>query len=517
MLHLLCPQIHGLAQKKAFQSKVRDICHMPSGVMRYLYKELTGDESEECNMVSKERQAFVDARLALVESFVFGCGDPQIIPDLRIVANERSKKGTSTFDAFWSCVHEEIESMTLAADERRHSGVVAYLSEVVSQNRLYANAQQRFESKMATGIIPADAKMPSSRWFKFQFWPSNEHVRTSFQYTGRFALKLQLQVRNLRKSHAHAYYCAKQKKLVEAWVHKYREYATAGQPDDKANGTIGEPGTATSFLSRQRATLAGIDGGTPQAMDHDAGSSKLRLIPSVFLKQEIPEDINGSWLRGQVYVTLKNNLFEASEANKTLAEIATCLSDCNPNVWLHADGGGEHHVGHPSVIAAAISFFLKMHDRVDRLIKTRGCPYHSYLHEVERVMSILNLGLYGVAMERPQISYRLYPGMEEKFVSSKTTAELRAAGKRFPQLVQGLEDALDPLYEMLYERFEQLDLKGTPIVRGQKVSSTDANSFFDTIKVCQESHIPYWTHKHPHVLHASTLCRSNFETMHLLR
>ena len=37
----------------------------------------------------------------------------------------------------------------------------------------------------------------------------------------------------------------------------------------------------------------------------------------------------------------------ASEANKALLEIATLLSGhCKPNVWLHADGGGEHHVGH---------------------------------------------------------------------------------------------------------------------------------------------------------------------------
>lgn len=213
--------------------------------------------------------------------------------------------------------------------------------------------------------------------------------------------------------------------------------------------------------------------------------------------------MDGSWLRGQVFVTLKNNIFEASEANKTLAEIMECLSDCKPNVWLHADGGGEHHVGHPSVIAAAICFFRNMHDRVDRLIKTRGCPYHSYLHEVERVMSILNLGLYGVAMERPRIDHDRYPGMEEKFVSSKTTADLRAAGRRFPQLVEGLDHALDPLYDMLYERFEQLDLKGKQILRGSKVSSTRADVFFDAIKVRSTMvlYSPALSHRH----HATTI------------
>lgn len=193
----------------------------------------------------------------------------------------------------------------------------------------------------------------------------------------------------------------------------------------------------------------------------------------------------------QVYVTLKNNIFEASEANKALAELEHLLLDCKPLLWLHADGGGEHHVGHPSVIGAVISLYRRMNHRVDRLIKTRGCPYHSYLHEVERVMSILNLGLYGVAMERPLIDQQQFPGMEHTFTSSKTTADIRAAGRRFPQLIKGLDAAMEPLCEMLYSRFEQLELKGERFMRGRKVSSEEADRFFDEIKVsaCCSVHI----------------------------
>lgn len=475
-------QVHGRAQKKAFESKLRDLSKMPKSVARHLYKELTGDESEEVNIPAKERQAAVDQRFELAETFALACGEAEIVADLRSIANAE-RKGSTCFSEFWLCVQEELDAMAVAADERRHSGVVAYLSEIISHSQLYARANERLERKKEAGEVSADTALPTEKWFVFQFWPSNEHVRSALQYTGRFPLKLQLQVRNMRKHHAHAYYCAKQKKLTQAWVHLYRDFTTAGQPDDKANGTIGEAGTATAFLTRQRASLASATTNQLRAIDHDAGSSKIRVIPSVFFKQHIPENVDGSWLRGQVYVTLKNNIFEASEANKTLAEIEHCLSDCKPNVWLHADGGGEHHVGHPSVIAASISLFRRMHDRVDRLIKTRGCPYHSYLHEVERVMSILNLALYGVAMERPPIEHQQFPGMEQKFVSCKTTSDLRAAGKRFPQLVQGLDSALTPVYNMLYARFEQLQLQGVPFKRGTKVSSTEANQFFNSIKV----------------------------------
>lgn len=482
------------------QSKLQGLSNMSKSVARYLYKELTGDESEEVNIEAKERQAAVEMRFALAETFATACGDATIVADIRAI-KAAARKGSTCFDHFWSCVHAELDSMTQAADERRHSGVVAYLSEVLSHRQLFNRVEGRFKDGVNKGEIPIDARMPSLRWFAFQFWPTNEYVRSALQFTGRFPLKLQLQVRNLRKQHAHAYYCAKQKRLVEHWIVKYREYATACQPDDKANGTIGEPGTATAFLGRQRHSLSSTESYQLNAMDHDAGSSKVRLIPSVLLIQEIPEDMDGTWLRGEVYVTLKNNLFEASEACKTLAEITGCLSGrCKPNLWLHADGGGEHHVGHPSVIAAAICMFRSMSNQVDRLIKTRGCPYHSYLHEVERVMSILNLALYGISMERPRIKQAEYPGMEHLFIGCKTTGDIRAAGKRFPQLVQGLDDALLPLYNMLYERFEQLDLKGVPIQRGVKARSWEADAFFDRIKVrIAMAHAPHDTTCSMHV------------------
>lgn len=284
-----------------YVNRIRDLTGIPKSLATYLYKELTGDETAEENSSAAERQALIDKQLALSNTFVCACGEPEILADLRSISNAE-RKGSSCFSEFWQCMQEELDAMTVAADERRHSGVVAYLSEIISHARLFEKVVVRFEQKKASSAIPDTARIPSQRWFEFQFWPANEHVRSALQFTGRFPLKLQLQVRNLRKEHAHAHYCAKQKKLVQEWVHKFREYATAGQPDDKANGTIGEPGTATAFLSRQRAALSSIGNPGMRAMDHDAGSSKMRLIPSVFLKQQIPEQLDGSWLRGQASI-----------------------------------------------------------------------------------------------------------------------------------------------------------------------------------------------------------------------
>lgn len=81
---------------------------MPSTAARYIYKELTGDESEEMNRSEKERQALVDQRLTTVETFVLGCGDAELIPDLCKIASAQ-RKGNTCFQEFWDCVNEELD------------------------------------------------------------------------------------------------------------------------------------------------------------------------------------------------------------------------------------------------------------------------------------------------------------------------------------------------------------------------------------------------------------------------
>ena len=118
---------------------------------------------------------------------------------------------------------QHLSELTLAADERRHSGFVAYLSEILSYEKLYYDVSAAFrrQQESADGAppkIPPTSKVPSLSWFKFQFWPANEHVRSALQYTGRFQLRMTLQTRDLRKDHAHAHYCLKQRPNCKAWA-----------------------------------------------------------------------------------------------------------------------------------------------------------------------------------------------------------------------------------------------------------------------------------------------------------
>lgn len=440
----LIPNVHSRAIRRMVKSRMSSLVKMTDSIRDVLYTELTGDESQCDNMAVSERTAFLSKKLEISETFALAVGDPDLILDLRAITM-RGHIGQTTFSEFWLCVEEVLDAMNTAAEERRHGGVVAYLSEVISSRELFDRCKVLLDTKVEAGTVNPDAKVPSIAWFKYQFWPSNEHVRSALLHTGRFPLRLQLQVRNLRKEHGHAYYCAKQKSLAKEFVIKYRDYACAIQPDDKQNLNIGEPGTAASVLAKQKPTMGTVNPATAEgnlsgqqnqtaisrAIDHDAGSVKMRIIPTVHLVQDIPTNRDETMCRGQVYITLKNSIFEPSEANKAMLEIEKSLKfkgSLKSIVWEHADGGGEHHTGHPSVIVATINFWLRNNDQVDRIVKTRGAPYHSYLHEVEKVMSILNIGLYNVAIERPRIDQSKFPGMEARFQSCKNMAELRSYG-----------------------------------------------------------------------------------------
>ena len=127
---------------------------------------------------------------------------------------------------------------------------------------------------------------------------------------------------------------------------RHRKHVQPLQADDKQNCSLGEPGTAVSLLSKQKKSLAKM-AATPEesrmrAMDHDAGMAKTRFVPTVALFQDVPETADGTWNRGQLYVTLKDLTMQPSEANRALHEIEWLLqadtrAEGKSMIWLHAD------------------------------------------------------------------------------------------------------------------------------------------------------------------------------------
>ena len=68
---------------------------------------------------------------------------------------------------------------------------------------------------------------------------------------------------------------------------------------------------------------------------------------------------------------------------------------------LYTDGGPDHNVKFVTVWFSLILLFLSCD--LDLLIAARTCPQQSWRNCVEKIMSILNLALYGVALVRDQL------------------------------------------------------------------------------------------------------------------
>jgi len=275
----------------------------------------------------------------------------------------------------------------------------------------------------------------------------------------------------------------KQRKNAKAWAFKFAKYVLAIGGDDKATANIGEPGTAVSVLAKQRKVVSAMHGNQIAALDHEAGHVRVKMVPTVFMKHNEPTAETSSWYSGQVRVLLKNNIFEGSNAFGAMAELLlnyTVELAEQPIFYLHTDGGGEHNLSFPSVQAAIVAFVREA--KPDRGAWGNSCPYHSFGNEPERIMSILNLGMYGVAVARAKIDEEKFRGEESRFTRTKTISELRSTAKAFPQLREGLNDALKPVFELFYERFEKLSLHGVPFERGENTTDTAVDELFASVR-----------------------------------
>ena len=161
---------------------------------------------------------------------------------------------------------------------------------------------------------------------------------------------------------------------------------------------IGEPGYPVAAVERGKSVI--VAKGTKFAVgDHDF--TKLLLTPSVILKVEIPENIEESFYKGQVYVGLKDHTFEPSSSLRHMTELHSVLKDdTNPILAIYTDGGPDHRTNFISVQLSIISLFLK-EDR-DMVVAVRTPPYNSWKDPAERVMSTLNLGAQAVGLMRTE-------------------------------------------------------------------------------------------------------------------
>ena len=114
------------------------------------------------------------------------------------------------------------------------------------------------------------------------------------------------------------------------------------------------------------------------------------------------------------------------------------------------------------------------------LIAMRTAPAQSWTNPAERIMSILNLGLQGVALLRDQMSSE----MEDLFSKKNTLEEIRAAAAKNLNLKNRLHNCILNIQQsLLCSQTERLKLHENPFQCYNPADDQNIDDFFKVLKL----------------------------------
>jgi hypothetical protein len=459
------PRYHTRAMRKNYL-RACDLLlpKVKSSALRTIYRMLTGDTSA----ANTTNEAKVDERVKLALEL----GDPEIAIDLR----EHGSGRPSKYDSFWETATQflagKAADVVTAVDERRHDTVV-HLATAISVNDLLQ--QIKLE-------CPPETPIPSAQWLRLQFWPKNPTRITSLQFTGRLPLKFMVQTRQLRAHHIDTHYASALFRYEKEFAVKFREITNLVFLDDKHRCKVGEPGFPVAAVDRGKKVVVSKDA-TFMVADHDF--TKTGIIPSVAMICNIPESINGDFYAGKVHIGLKDPIFQPSSPLRHATELYHMLLKKElidkPVLCLYTDGGPDHRCTYVRVQLSYICLFIALD--LDYFVAVRTPPQHSWKNPVERIMSILNLGLQSVGLMRTEMNDE-----SEKLMSKcGTMNEIRKISEENSTLKGDLISSLQAPITLVRDIFGRQSLKGEPFETFTAASETEMERFGKTIQLVDSS------------------------------
>ena len=142
---------------------------------------------------------------------------------------------------------------------------------------------------------------------------------------------------------------------------KIRDHSLIVCLDDKLRVKVGEPGLPVASVEREKKILVALNQSF-EVCDHDF--TRFSLIPSVTLLIDMPDTIDGSWYDGEVFVGIKDAVFEPSSSLRRLSELhdnvlLTRMREKSV-LFLYTDGGPDHRSTFVSVQLSLIALFLNL-------------------------------------------------------------------------------------------------------------------------------------------------------------
>ena len=458
-------------------ARLNDAKPQSKAVLRNMYKFLTDDSSSARSASEKE----VDQRVTKLAEEAFDLDEPEILLDLRRL---NGSPNATTFDKFWEELSAYLEEITPAVDDRRH-GTALHMPIAISVGDLRDIISERLRMKFPE----EEPSLPSVEWIRLQFAPRNPYSSNSLRHTGRFDVKFAVQIRQLRKSHPDSKYVMVLLKYAKEYAVRFSQHLMLASVDDKAIIPVGEPSAAVSTGVRGHHRSLVPSSSFLGALDHDFHTHG--VVPSVSLLISIPDTPLDSFFTGQVYVGNKNKVTQPSSPLRHSTELSRILirEACAENsvtgdksiLLLLSDGGPDHRLSYGSVQVTLLALFLRLN--LDVLIAVRTCPYQSWTNPAERVMSILNLALQNVSLER-----KLMDEESEKLVKNDNSVKaVRETIKGHPEMQQKIDESLKPVLDLLNNRFQRMKLKERQFRAADVATEAEMESVFDEVKTIDAS------------------------------
>ena len=118
--------------------------------------------------------------------------------------------------------------------------------------------------------------------------------------------------------------------------------------DDKAKVSVGEPGTPEPATNHNRKALTKKNVEL-EASDHNYHVAN--LTPSVTFMVELPDEATKSFFTGQIFVGIKDSIFQGSDPLRHIVELISVIRSQNiavpPYLCIFSDGGGDHNITFP--------------------------------------------------------------------------------------------------------------------------------------------------------------------------
>ena len=450
------PVYHTRAMQSEFIQKFGRITNaVQPAVLRYFYKDLTGD----CSGSETLNQDEVDSRVRQAIEME----DPAIVMDLRHLNSGKKSK----YDTFWEeCSKYLEETVGTAVDDRRHTNVTHVATAISIRD---------FRDQVAKRC-PDGTCIPSIEWVRLQFWPKLPRSKRALHHTGKFQIRFKVQQRQFRKDHPDSHYAACIFRYQREYAVSMKEHSMFLCLDDKHRIKVGEPGFPVAAAERGRRVLTAA-GSSFLVGDHDF--TKVSIVPSVVLDVSIPDDISGSWYSGQVNIGIKEGTFEASSPLRHVSELYPLIevhSQSKPILFLYTDGGPDHRLTYLSVQLCLISLFLLLD--LDYLCAARTAPFHSWRNPVERIMSIVNLGLQCVGLARTEMDEE----NERLAAKAGSMKESRSIAAKHTSFKEALLDSVAAPKTTLTQVFSRLQLKDKEFTMFIPASSEEMDRCWNTIQ-----------------------------------